>query len=103
MSGADTAPSGAVATLAHVLVSHQPFGVALTELVREAEDVYVTARGLKIATFAEVLPGVSPATLRAAVTGERAPSAQLIEECARFLRVKPEYFREYRTALREAA
>jgi hypothetical protein len=86
-----------------VLVSHLPFGVALTELVREVEDVYVTARGLKIATFAEVLDGVSAAALRAAVTGDQAPSAALIEECARFLRVRPGYFREYRVALRDAA
>ena len=84
-------------------VSNKPFGAALTELVREVEDVYVTARGLKIATFAEVLDGVSPSTLRAAVAGDTAPSAPLIEECARFLRVRPEYFREYRTVLRQAA
>jgi len=86
-----------------VLVSDQPFGSALTELAREVEDVYVTARGLKVATFAEVLDGVSAATLRAAVSGEALPSPALIEECARFLRVRPEYFREYREALPRAA
>jgi Helix-turn-helix len=96
-------PSAAHATLAVVLVSHKPFGAALTELVREVEDVYATERGLKVATFAEVLDGVSPSTLRAAVTGSSAPSPALIEECARFLRVRPEYFREYRSGLREAA
>lgn len=80
-----------------------PFGAALTELVREVEDVYVTPRGLKIATFAEVLDGVSPSSLRGAVAGDTAPSPALIEECARFLRVRPEYFREYRTTLRQAA
>ncbi|MGZ8716528.1 MAG: helix-turn-helix domain-containing protein [Gaiellaceae bacterium] len=79
------------------------FGLALTELVGEVEDVYVTARGLKVATFAEVLDGVSPAVLRAAVSGEALPSAALIEECARFLRVRPEYFREYRETLPRAA
>jgi DnaJ-domain-containing protein 1 len=86
-----------------VLVSHKPFGAALTELASEVEDVYVTARGLKIATFAEVLDGVSAGALRAAVLGEHEPSPALIEECARFLRVRPEYFREYRSALRAAA
>jgi hypothetical protein len=86
-----------------MLVSDQRFGLALTELVREVEDVYVTARGLKVATFAEVLDGVSPAVLRAAVSGEAPPSPALIEECARFLRVRPEYFREYRDALPLAA
>ena len=86
-----------------MLVSDQPFGSALTELVREVEDVYVTARGLKVATFAEVLDGVSPGALRAAVAGDVAPSAALIEECSRFLRVRPDYFREYRAAAPLAA
>ena len=86
-----------------MLLSDQPFGHALTELVREVEDVYVTARGLKIATFAEVLDGVSASTLRAVVSGDTSPSPALIEECARFLRVRPEYFREYRDALPRAA
>jgi hypothetical protein len=63
----------------------------------------VTARGLKISTFAEVLDGISPAELRAAVRGETAPSVRLMEECARFLRVRPDYFREYRALLRRAA
>lgn len=86
-----------------MLLSDQPFGPALTELAREVEDVYVTARGLKVATFAEVLDGISPAALRAAVSGEAPPTTALIEECARFLRVRPEYFREYRDALPLAA
>ena len=86
-----------------MLVSHKPFGVALTELVCEVEDVYVTARGLKVATFAEVLDGVSAGTLRAAVSGDVAPSTALMDECARFLRVRPAYFREYRAVLRQAA
>jgi hypothetical protein len=86
-----------------MLVSDQPFGPALTELVREVEDVYATARGLKVATFAEVLDGVSPGMLRAAVSAESPPTLALLEECARFLRVRPEYFREYRDALPRAA
>jgi hypothetical protein len=86
-----------------VLVSHYAFGTALTQLVGETEDVYVTARGLKVSTFAEVLDGISVSELRAAVHGEATPSAGLMEECARFLRVRPEYFREYRVLLREAA
>jgi hypothetical protein len=86
-----------------VLVSHQPFGQALTQLVREVEDVYVTPRGLKIASFVEVLDGISVGELRAAVHGDRSPSLRLMEECARFLRVRPAYFREYRGLLREAA
>jgi hypothetical protein len=83
--------------------SFEPFGIALTDLVRELEDIYVTARGLKIRTFAEVLPGITPYELGAAVAGTKAPSVPLMEECARFLRVKPDYFLEYRRLARLAA
>ncbi|MBV8258511.1 MAG: hypothetical protein JO073_11905 [Actinobacteria bacterium] len=84
--------------------SELPFGEALTALVREVEDdLFVTARGLKINTFAEMLEGVSSTTLAAAVAGAAPPSPRLMEECARFLRVRPEYFREYREALPQAA
>jgi hypothetical protein len=86
-----------------MLVSHQAFGQALTHLVREVEDVYVTSRGLKISSFVEVLDGISAWELRAVVHGDRPPSPRLMEECARFLRVRPEYFREYRAMLRDAA
>lgn len=86
-----------------MLVSHKPFGAALTLLVSEVEDVYVTPRGLKIASFVEVLDGISRRELRAAVHGDELPSPRLMEECARFLRVRPEYFREYRVLLRNAA
>jgi hypothetical protein len=85
------------------MVSFHPFGMALTELVRELEDIYVTDRGLKIRTFSEVLPGISPHELKTAVSGARVPSARLMEECARFLRVRPNYFREYRELERLAA
>ncbi|MBV8561502.1 MAG: hypothetical protein JOZ56_00275 [Actinobacteria bacterium] len=84
--------------------SELPFGEALTALVREVEDdLFVTARGLKINTFAEMLEGVSSTTLAAAVAGAAPPSPRLMEECARFLRVRPEYFREYREAVPQAA
>ncbi len=84
--------------------SDLPFGQALTALVREVEDdLFVTARGLKINTFAEMLDGVSSTTLAAAVAGAAPPSRRLMEECARFLRVRPEYFREYRETLARAA
>ena len=59
--------SAPLATLAAAMVSFEPFGIALTDLVRELEDIYVTARGLKITTFAEVLPGITPYELGAAV------------------------------------
>ena len=83
--------------------SDLPFGEALTALVREVEDdAFLVARGLKVRTFAEMLDGISASTLAAAVAGSP-PSRALLEECARFLRVRPEYFREYRDALAHAA
>jgi hypothetical protein len=84
--------------------SELPFGEALTALVREVEDDSFLAGGrLKIRTFAAMLEGVSPGALAAAVAGDARPSPRLLEECARFLRVRPEYFREYRDALPHAA
>jgi len=50
-----------------------------------------------------MLDGVSSGTIGAAVAGTREPSPGLMEECARFLRVRPEYFREYRARLAHAA
>src|SRR5579871_3445375 len=89
-------PSDACATLAAVAPSSAQFdltrselsfGRALTALVREVEDdLFVTARGLKINTFAEMLDGISAPTLAAAVAGATPPSRRLMEECARFLR-----------------
>jgi len=84
--------------------SDLPFGEALTALVREVEDdAFLTMRGLKIRTFAEMLGGVPAAVLATAVACTRAPSPRLLEECARFLRVRPGYFREYRATLPRAA
>ena len=84
--------------------SDRPFGEALTALVREVEDdAFLSRRGLKIRTFAEMLEGVSAATLAAAVSGASAPNPHLLAECARFLRVRPEYFREARAAELRAA
>jgi hypothetical protein len=50
-----------------------------------------------------VLPGITPYELGAAVAGTKPPSVGLMEECARFLRVKPDYFLEYRRFARLAA
>lgn len=77
--------------------STKPFGEALADLLGEEQDVYVTPGGrVKIKPLAEDLEGVSTGALRRAVLGERRPSVDLMEECARFLRVRPEYFAEYR-------
>lgn len=74
------------------------FPVALRDLLIEHD--YSTASGNpKWTAFAAELRGVHYETLRRAVAGERPPSARLIEECARALRLPAEYFLEYRLYL----
>lgn len=75
-----------------------PFSLALRELL--IENDYVTQRGTpNWAAFASELEGFHYETLRRAATGRRSPSPKLIEECARALRLRPEYFLEYRVHL----
>ena len=77
--------------------SDQAFGEALRELLLADGDIYVSAGGnVKWGTFAHVLHGVSYDVLRRTVHGERAPTPELMEECARVLQVWPTYFAEYR-------
>lgn len=78
--------------------TNDPFPVALRELLIEHD--YSTASGNPNWTaFSEELRGVHYETLRRAAAGERSPSARLIEECARALRLTPDYFLEYRLHL----
>ena len=66
--------------------SDEPFGDALRALLLADGDIYVSAGGnVKWGTFAHVLHGVSYDILRRTVRGERAPSVELMEECARVL------------------
>lgn len=75
-----------------------PFPLALRELL--IENDHVTQRGKpNWAAFASELEGFHYETLRRAATGRRAPSLPMIEECARALRLRPEYFLEYRIHL----
>lgn len=77
--------------------SDKPFGDALRELLLADGDIYVSAGGnVKWATFAHVLHGVSYDILRRTVRGDRPPTVELMEECARVLQVWPTYFAEYR-------
>jgi hypothetical protein len=77
--------------------SDQAFGDALHDLLLADGDIYVSAGGnVKWATFAHVLHGVSYDVLRRTVRGERPPTLELMEECARVLQVWPTYFAEYR-------
>ena len=77
--------------------SDMSFGDALRELLLADGDIYVSESGnVKWGTFAHVLHGVSYDVLRRTVRGERAPTMELMEECARVLQVWPTYFAEYR-------
>jgi hypothetical protein len=72
------------------------FGDALLELLQE-EDVYVTSTGkVNLSAFARELDGIHYQSLRRAVSGARPVPIEMIEECARALRVRPNYFLEYR-------
>jgi hypothetical protein len=76
----------------------KPFPLALRELM--IENDYVTRRGEpNWAAFASELEGLHYETLRRAANGLRPPSTGLMEECARALRLRPEYFLEYRVHL----
>jgi hypothetical protein len=76
----------------------KPFPTALRELI--VDNDYVTRAGKpNWAAFAAELEGVHYETLRQAASGRRAPTPRLIEECARVLRVRAEYFVEYRAYL----
>lgn len=76
----------------------QPFPLALRELV--IDNDYVTRSGNPSwAAFASQLEGLHYETVRRAATGQRAPTPRLIEECARALRLRPDYFLEYRVYL----
>ncbi len=78
------------------------FQLALRELL--IDNDYVTRRGKpNWAAFAAELEGFHYETLRRAAIGRRPPSPQLIEECARALRLRPEYFLEYRIYLAQRA
>jgi hypothetical protein len=75
----------------------RPFAEALDELLRESD--YTTLDGRpKLSALLADLHGVGRTELYAAARGERTPSVELMEECARVLAVRPEVFREYRSA-----
>lgn len=74
--------------------TNSPFGVALRDLLIEYD--YVTSTGRpNWSAFAAELQGVHYETLRRSVGGSRPASPRLMEECARVLRIAPDYFLEY--------
>ncbi len=78
--------------------TESPFPLALRELVIENDYVTQTGRP-NWAAFAAELEGFHYESIRRVAAGRRYPSPRLIEECARVLRVRPEYFIEYRIDL----
>lgn len=75
--------------------ANEPFGKALAALLRESD--WVTSTGNpNWHAFARELDGVHYETLRKAVAGERQVTPAIMEEVARALRIKPDYFVEYR-------
>jgi plasmid maintenance system antidote protein VapI len=75
-----------------------PFRVALRGLVIE-QDFATRTGNANWSAFAAQLRGVHYETLRRVVAGQRAVSPRLMEECARVLGIRPEYFLEYRVHL----
>lgn len=73
----------------------KPFPLALRELLLENDVVTQTGKP-NWAALASELDGLHYETLRQAATGRRRPTPRLMEECARALRVRPEFFLEYR-------
>lgn len=76
----------------------KPFGTALAELLREA-DFTTSSGNVNWHAFSREVDGFSYEYMRKIVAGERPPSPQFMEECARALRVMPEHFAEYRLAM----
>jgi plasmid maintenance system antidote protein VapI len=75
--------------------TRKPFGQALAELLRESD--YTTQTGnVNWRAFARTLEGIHYETLRKAVAGERTATPHIIEEVARALGLRPDYFVEYR-------
>jgi hypothetical protein len=74
------------------------FLFVLRELVVDHEFVTRTGRP-NWAAFASELEGFHYETVRQVAGGLRNPTPGLMEECARVLRLRPEYFLEYRIHL----
>jgi hypothetical protein len=73
----------------------KPFNQALAELLREHD--YVTQTGnVNWHSFAAELNDLHYETLRKVLTGQRSVTRHVMEECARVLRIKPDYFVEWR-------
>jgi transcriptional regulator with XRE-family HTH domain len=71
------------------------FGITLRDLLLEREEYLTSGGNVNLQTFARSLPSYHYETLRKAVTGERQPTTELLEEVATVLGVPPETFYEY--------
>jgi hypothetical protein len=73
----------------------RPFNEALAELLREHD--YTTQTGnVNWHSFARELEGIHYETLRKVLAGQRSVTRHVMEEVARVLRIRPEYFVEWR-------
>lgn len=72
----------------------EPFGRVLRDLLIE-RDITTGMGNPNWSAFAEKLDTVHYETLRKAVTGERQPSAKVMEEAAAALGIEPTTFIEY--------
>jgi transcriptional regulator with XRE-family HTH domain len=73
----------------------QRFGIALRDLLLERGDYLTPSGNVNMQLFSKRLPTYHYETLRKAVTGERQPTVELIEEVAAVLGVEPGFFSEY--------
>jgi len=75
--------------------SARPFGQAVRELVDTESDLLTSTGNVNWTAVADKV-GIGYDTLRKAVSGERAPSPDVMEQVAAGLGVAPTYFPEYR-------
>lgn len=76
--------------------SRKRFGPALRDLLLSREEFQTGTGNINWAAFADSLKDVHYETLRKSVSGERPPSASLVQTIAAALGVRPDYFVEYR-------
>jgi len=75
--------------------SIEPFGAAVRGLVSEDADLLTSTGNVNWTAVADKI-GLGYDTLRKAVSGERLPSVEVMEQVAAGLGVAPTYFPEYR-------
>lgn len=75
--------------------TNKPFHEALAELLRE-HDFTTQTGNVNWHAFSRELDGVHYETLRKVLAGQRSVTPHVMEEVARVLRIRPDYFVEWR-------